>query len=247
MPEPKHSDSPSQPPQSNGTRPSNPLTEPRRGSMLPGEEKVRAALRDGDPKAIEGLGPRAKPVLFRIIQDTDEDFAMRRFAADSIISLYGAGIRAYDRVLCLLLNEKCAEAASLGDDAAIPLLNILKNRKESLLLRGIAVEALVSIEYAPNSLFTLSVAAALSNLLANELEAPALRAKIADEMPRLAGFCDDAKIRMISSGLEKAARGEDSCVASAAEDALEMLGMNIRDCIDDNPTLPVAPKKEVPL
>lgn len=244
MPEPKQTNFPSQPPPSNGTRPSNPLTEPRRGSAVPGEDRLRAALRDGDPKAIEEMGPRAKPVLFRMIQDTDEDFAMRRFAADSVISLYGTGIRSYDRVLCLLLNEKCAEAASLGDDAAIPLLNILKNRKENLFLRGIAVEALVSIEYGPDSLFTLSAAAALSNLLANDMEAPVLRAKIADEMPRLARFCDDAKIRMISSGLEKAAKGENSCVASAAEDALERINGNLGQGIDDdNPTLPVAPKK----
>ena len=244
MPEPKHSNPPSQPPAPHGARSSNPLTEPKRGPLIPGEEKVKAALKEGDIGAIEEIGQRAKPVLFRIIQDTDEDFASRRFAADAVISLYGNNIRAYDRVLCLLLNENAVEAASLGDEAVIPAFNMLKNRKENPFLRGMAVDLLVSIDYGQDSRFTLSVVAAFSSLLSNEQEAPILRVKMAEEFPKLTKICDPAKMRLMRSALEKAAQGEDSCVASAAEDALAQINENSHTCIDDdNPTLRLEKKR----
>ncbi len=247
MPEPKQTNFPSQPPQSNGTRPPSPLAEPRRSSVLPGEEKVRAALKEGDLKSIEEMGSRAKPALFKIIQDQDEELLSRRFAADAAMSLYGNGMRAYDRLLCLLLQDKVQDAASRGDVAVLQVLGIVNNRKESTLLRNIAIEVVASINHGPESYSTLSVVAALSSLLANEQEVPVIRAKIADELPKLAKVCDPAKMKLMMSALEKAAKSEDSGVVSAAEDALVLIDENSRTCVDDNPTLPVAPRKGVPL
>jgi len=238
MPEQKTSYSP--PPASPAARASTPLTEPRRGSVIPGEDKVRAALKDGDIKAIEEMGSRAKPALFKIMPAPEEDLLLRRFAADAVTSLYGNSIRVFDRILCLLLQDNVEEAASLGDDAVLQILGIVKNRKENTLLRNIAVEVLVSIPKSPESYSSLSVVAALSSLLANEQEIPVLRVKIADELPKLARICDTAKMKLIKSALDKAAKSENSSVACSAEDALAQIDENLRTSIDDdNPTLPV--------
>jgi hypothetical protein len=193
---------------------------------------------------MEEMGSRAKPVLFKIIQDSEEDLLSRRFAADAAASLYGNSIRSYDRILCLLLQDKVGEAVSIGDDAVIQVLGIAKNRKENTLLRSIAIEVLVSIPKSPESYSSLSVVAALSSLVASEQEVPVLRVKIADELPKLARICDAAKMKLIRSGLDKASNSQNSSVQVAAEEAIQLIDNGSGGFVDDdNPTLRISERK----
>jgi hypothetical protein len=193
---------------------------------------------------MEEMGSRAKPVLFKIIQDSEEDLLSRRFAADAAASLYGNSIRSYDRILCLLLQDKVGEAVSIGDDAVIQVLGIAKNRKENTLLRSIAIEVLVSIPKSPESYSSLSVVAALSSLVASEQEVPVLRVKIADELPKLARICDAAKMKLIRSGLDKASNSQNSSVQFAAEEAIQLIENGSGGFVDDdNPTLRIPERR----
>lgn len=223
MPEPKQSTPRGQPPASSAIGKHSPLSEPRQGTAAPDVNALRAALREGNMAAISGMGPFARAALLTIVQSRDEELPMRIFASDAAIAIYWDGLIAHDRVLCLLLAGNLSQAACMGEDTVVPALGILKDCRESPFVRGMAAGLLFSINYPQDSLFMLSVVVALSNLLSNAQEPQVLRVRIAEEFPSLARFCDNAKIRMISSALERAANGEDSCVSSAAEDSLERM------------------------
>ena len=242
MPEPRQTNPSGRLPASPAAKPSSPLVENGQRISRPGEEKVRAALRAGNMEEIDGMGSRAKPMLFNIIQDREEDLAFRRMAADAATELY-ENIRLYDRILCFLLQDRVGDAAAFGKEAVDPVVGVLKNTKENPLLRSIAVEVLVSIKQDEKDNRILTVVGAFSSLLAKEQEVPTLRAKIADEIPRLAGICDAAKMRMIRSALERAANSQNSGVAFAAEEAILLLENGPNGCTDDeSPTLRLSEK-----
>jgi len=209
------------------------------GPSNAGEAQVRAALKEGNPEAISDMGSSAKPVLFRILENQREEFVMRLAAAESALEICGDSMRTYDRVLALLLMGDVYEASSLGEEAALPLLSILKTGVEMPELRNLCVEALVSLSSRPeNSRTLLSAVAGLSSLLANEQELPVLRANIAFEIIKMRGACDKAKQRMIRAALEKAAASKNEMVGRLASDALELLVQEERECSqdDENPT-----------
>ncbi len=215
------------------------------------EDKVREALKAGDAKAIDGMGSRARATLFKMISDAEEDLLFRRMAADTAIELYEDSIRHHDRLICLLLQDRVADAASLKNvqvsDIVSNVLCVVKNPRENAILRSIAVDVLVYTQRDKASDSTFTVIMGLKSLLSNEGVIPVVRVKIAEELPKLLRICDDKKKEEIKSALERASKSESSSVAFAAEDAIDAIKAieqkeaeekSSEECVDDqNPTL----------
>ena len=204
------------------------------GPLTSAEARIRAALKEGNPEAVSDMGSPAKPVLLRILENPKEELVLRVAAAESALEICGENITAYDRVLSLLLMGDADEVSSLGGDAVLPLVSIIKNGGEKPELRNLCVDALVSISLRPeNGRTLLSVVAGFSSLVANEQEFPVLRANIAFGIVELYATCDNAKRRMMRSALEKAAESKNEKVGGFAADALELLEQKEPACAQD--------------
>jgi hypothetical protein len=191
------------------------------------------------------LGAASRPALFRILNDTNEEFLLRLSSAEALMKMNSAAMRGQAKALCLLLTSPTPKIPELQKAGSFALMAVIKNKDEDVSLRSFAIEALAHLLLSEQGEAEASMIFELAGILSSPSENRALRANLAFELVRIGEKCQGAKLKMVENALERAAQDEEDVVRGSAQHALELLCPPRRSepIQDDSPTIPLPRNK----